>query len=312
MTSEGTGVPAPVHDARVAKLVVPTAGLGTRFLPATKAVPKELLPVVDRPALEYVVEEAAGAGIHDVLLVTGRTKRAVEDHFDVAEELERSLAAKGDDERLALVRRPTEMATVHAVRQGVPRGLGHAVLCAADHVGDEPFFVALPDMLIDDGATLLTAMADVRARHGGSVIALYEVPDEEVERYGVAAVAPVDGEQPDVVRVTGLVEKPPRAEAPSNLAILGRYLLDPAVFDLLRKTAPGRGDEIQLTDAIQELVTSGVGGPVHAVVFRDRVYDTGDKLEYLKAVVRFTTRRDDLGPAFTAWLNDFVAGRDGT
>jgi UTP--glucose-1-phosphate uridylyltransferase len=297
---------------RLSKLVVPTAGLGTRFLPATKAVPKELLPVVDRPALEYVIEEAVATGLHDVLLVTGKGKRAVEDHFDVAEELERALEAKGDHERLAMVRRSSEMATVHSVRQGVPRGLGHAVLCAAEHVGDEPFVVSLPDVLLDGGADLLLRMAAVRARHGGSVVAVYEVPGDEVEKYGVAAVDPVAGEDTDVVRVTDLVEKPARADAPSNLALLGRYLLDPAVFEVLRKTEPGRGGEIQLTDAIQELAASGVGGPVHAVVFRDRVFDTGDKLEYLKAVVRLAARRDDLGPAFTSWLHEFVAGRDGS
>ena len=310
MASNDTTAGGPA-DRPLTKLVVPTAGLGTRFLPATKAVPKELLPVVDRPALEYVVEEAVAAGLDDVLFVTGRAKRAVEDHFDVAPELERALSAKGDDARLALVRRAAEMATVHAVRQGEPRGLGHAVLCAAEHVGDSPFVVSLPDVLLDHGDALLRRMTEVRAAHGGSVIALYEVPADDVEKYGVAAVEPA-GDDPDVVRVTALVEKPPRAEAPSNLAVLGRYLLDPAVFALLRETKPGKGGEIQLTDAIQELAVTGVAGPVHAVVFRDRVFDTGDKLEYLKAVVRLTTRHDDLGPAFSAWLRDFVDGRDGS
>jgi UTP--glucose-1-phosphate uridylyltransferase len=218
------------------------------------------------------------------------------------------LAAKGDDAGLAAVRRSTGTADVSAVIQDEPLGLGHAVLCAADHVGDEAFLVSLADMLLDGGSELIAKMLEVRAARGGSVIGLYEVPRDQIEKYGCAAVEATD--DPDVVRITGLVEKPPAAEAPSNLAVLGRYLLDPSVFGLLRTTAPGRGGEIQLTDAIQELIASGA--PVHAVVFRGRVFDTGDKLEYLKVVVRFATRRDDLGPEFAAWLRDFVDGKDGS
>lgn len=293
----------------VRKVVIPTAGRGTRFLPATKAVPKELLPVVDRPALEYVVEEAARAGLTDVLLVNGPGKGAIEAHFAPAEDLEAALEAKGDAYGLSVVRRATETADVSAVIQERPLGLGHAVLCAADHVGDQPFLVSLADMVLDGGTKLVEQMVAVRERHGGSVIALYEVPEDQIEKYGVAAVEDV-GEGADVLRITGLVEKPPRAEAPSNLAIVGRYLLDPRVFDLLRETPPGRGGEIQLTDAIQALVAEGA--PVHAVVFRGRVFDTGDKLEYLKVVVRFATRSDELGPDFRAWLDDFVAGKDGS
>jgi len=296
-------------------VVIPTAGRGTRFLPATKVVPKELLPVVDRPALEYVVEEAAAAGLTDLLLVTAVGKEAVERHFTAVPELEAALAAKGDADGLAAVRRPTELASVHSVIQDAPLGLGHAVLCAAEHVGAHPFLVSLPDMLLDGGTALVEQMLAVRARYGGSVIGLYEVPADEIEKYGCAAVEPTDVD--DVVRVTALVEKPPPGEAPSNYAILGRYLLDPAVFDVLRRTQPGRGGEIQLTDAIEELVRAeaagtGTAGPVHAVVFRDRVFDTGDKLEYMKVVVRLAARRDDLGPDFRSWLGEFVAGRDGS
>jgi len=293
--------------ASVRKVVMPTAGRGTRFLPATKVVPKELLPVVDRPALEYIVEEVANAGLSDVLFVNGPGKGVVEDHFHPVPDLERALEAKGDAKGLAGVRRATELADVSAVVQEQPLGLGHAVLCAADHVGDEPFVVCLADMVLDGGTELLTHMLAVHARYGGSVIALYEVPQDQIEKYGCAAVVPTD--EVDVVRVTDLVEKPPRGEAPSNLAIVGRYLLDPAVFDLLRTTSPGRGGEIQLTDAILGLVTSG--SPVHAVVFRGRVLDTGDKLEYLKAVVRLGTRHPELGRDLADWLAVFVAGDDG-
>jgi len=284
----------------VTKAVIPAAGLGTRFLPATKASPKEMLPVVDKPAIQYVVEEAAAAGLTDVLMITGRSKRALEDHFDRVVELEDALAAKGDLERLALVRRATDLAKVHYVRQGDPRGLGHAVLAAAEHVGRQAFAVLLGDDLIDPRDPLLTRMVEVQAREGGSVVALMEVPPDTISMYGCAAVEPGGG---DVVRVTGLVEKPPADEAPSNLAIIGRYVLSPTVFDVLRETPPGRGGEIQLTDAISGLLATE---PVHGVVFRGRRYDTGDRLDYLKAVVRLAAERDDLGEPFLAWLREWL------
>jgi len=284
----------------VTKAVIPAAGLGTRFLPATKASPKEMLPVVDKPAIQYVVEEAAAAGLTDVLMITGRSKRALEDHFDRVVELEDALAAKGDLERLALVRRATDLAKVHYVRQGDPRGLGHAVLAAAEHVGRQAFAVLLGDDLIDPRDPLLTRMVEVQAREGGSVVALMEVPPDAISMYGCAAVEPGGG---DVVRVTGLVEKPAVDEAPSNLAIIGRYVLSPTVFDVLRETPPGRGGEIQLTDAISGLLATE---PVHGVVFRGRRYDTGDRLDYLKAVVRLAAERDDLGEPFLAWLREWL------
>jgi UTP--glucose-1-phosphate uridylyltransferase len=283
----------------IRKAVIPAAGLGTRFLPATKAVPKEMLPVVDMPVIQYVVEEAVRAGLTDVLMVSGRSKRAIEDHFDRVVELEQVLEAKGDTARLAAVRAASELAHIHYVRQGDPKGLGHAVLVAADHVGDEPFAVLLGDDLIDPRDRLLEEMIEVRKREGGSVVALMEVPPEQVPLYGCAAVTG-DG---DVVAITGLVEKPPVEQAPSNLAVIGRYVLSPTVFEVLRRTPPGRGGEIQLTDALQELVSLE---PLHGVVFRGRRYDTGDRLEYLKTVVRLARERDDLGPPLLEWLREWL------
>ncbi|MEU8692016.1 UTP--glucose-1-phosphate uridylyltransferase GalU [Streptomyces sp. NPDC048665] len=295
---------APPDSPRaVRKAVVPAAGLGTRFLPATKATPKEMLPVVDKPAIQYVVEEAAAAGLDDVLMVTGRHKRAIEDHFDNAFELEQALAAKGDTVRLDAVRDPARLADIHHIRQGDPLGLGHAVLCARHHVGNEPFAVLLGDDLIDPRETLLSRMLDVRERYEGSVVALMEVAPEQIHLYGCAAVE-ATGEE-GVVRVTGLVEKPAPGTAPSRYAVIGRYVLDPAVFDVLERTPPGRGGEIQLTDALQDLAT---GGTVHGVVFDGLRYDTGDKADYLRTVVRLACDRPDLGPEFRRWLGEFVAG----
>ena len=298
-----------MSDGRVTrpvKAVIPVAGLGTRFLPATKATPKEMLPVVDKPAIQYVVEEAVAAGLSDVLMVTGRNKRPLEDHFDRNVELEEALQKKGDLERLERVQASTELAEIHYVRQGDPRGLGHAVLVAAQHVGNEPFAVLLGDDLIDARDHLLAQMIDVQVQHGGSVIALMEVPQSQIHLYGCAAVT--DTDQGDVKQVTSLVEKPPAEEAPSNLAVIGRYVLSPAVFDVLRTTPPGRGNEIQLTDALQTLATMPAeqGGGVHGVVFRGRRYDTGDRLDYLKAIVRLASERDDLGPDFLSWLGEFL------
>ena len=293
--------------APITKAVIPVAGLGTRFLPATKATPKPMLPVVDKPAIQYVVEEAVAAGLEDVLLVTGRNNRSLEDHFDRAWELEAALEAKGDEYRLSRVQKSQVLADIHYVRQGDPKGLGHAVLCAARHVGDEPFAVLLGDDLIDRRDPLLPRMLEVQRAHGGSVIGLIEVDPEQVHMYGCAAVEPGDAE--DVVEVVDLVEKPQPAEAPSNLAIIGRYVLHPAVFDTLRETPPGRGGEIQLTDALKVLASTPAedGGGVRAVVFRGRRYDTGDPLVYLQATVQIASERDDLGQDFRAFLRDFVA-----
>ena len=293
----------------VRKAVIPAAGMGTRFLPATKATPKEMLPVVDKPAIQYVVEEAVAAGLEDVLFVTGRSKRALEDHFDRNHELEELLTRKGDDIRLDLVTESTDLANIHYVRQGDPLGLGHAVLMAESFVGGEPFAVLLGDDLIDPRDPVLPVMLQARARYGGSVVCLMEVPRETISLYGCPAVTDTDDAQ--VKAVSDLVEKPEVADAPSSYAVIGRYLLDPAVFAVLHETKPGRGGEIQLTDALRTLATMPVaqGGGVHGVVFSGRRYDTGDRLSYLQATIRLACEREDLGPALTAWLKAFVAGQ---
>lgn len=295
----------------ISKAVIPAAGMGTRFLPATKAMPKEMLPVVDEPAIQYVVEEAVVAGLKEIVMVTGRNKRALEDHFDRAVELEDALEKNGRLDLLAAVRESTEMARMHYVRQSHPRGLGDAVLTAAAFVGNEPFAVLLGDDLIDPRDPILPAMIAAHEHFGGAILALMEVPISEISLYGVAAIAaePADPGFENVVRVTGVLEKPPAESAPSNFAVIGRYLLPPEIFDVLKETKPGRGGEIQLTDAIAELTQrADKGGPVHGVVFKGRRYDTGDKLGYLQAVVRLAVEREDLGPSFSAWLKNFVRG----
>lgn len=292
---------------RVTKAVIPAAGLGTRFLPATKAMPKEMLPVVDQPAIQYVVAEAAKAGLSDVLMITGRSKRALEDHFDRVPSIEAALEAKGDTERLRRVQEATELGEIHYIRQRDPNGLGHAVLCAKQHVGNEPFAVLLGDDLIDERDELLSIMIDVQEKTGGSVIALMEVDPQQISAYGCADVTAV--EDADFVKVNGLVEKPAVEDAPSNLAVIGRYVLHPRVFSVLEETGPGRGGEIQLTDALETLaVAEGEGAGVHAVVFRGRRYDTGDKVSYLQAVISLASEREDIAPALVPWLKDFVSG----
>ncbi|MEO6530917.1 MAG: UTP--glucose-1-phosphate uridylyltransferase GalU [Specibacter sp.] len=291
---------------RVRKAVIPAAGLGTRFLPATKAMPKEMLPVVDKPAIQYVVQEAVSAGLTDVLMITGRNKRALEDHFDRVPVTEQLLQEKGDVDRLAAVQHATDLGEIHYVRQGDPKGLGHAVLRAKTHVGNEPFAVLLGDDLIDERDELLTAMIAVQERTGGSVVALIEVPEDKISSYGCADMTIIEGE--DYVRVNHLVEKPSIADAPSNLAVIGRYVLHPAVFEVLENTPPGRGNEIQLTDALQTLATmEGEGGGVYGVVFSGRRYDTGDKLSYLKAVVTLACENEELGLDLREWLSEFTA-----
>lgn len=290
----------------VTKAVIPAAGLGTRFLPATKATPKEMLPVVDRPAIQYVVEETIRAGLNDVLMITGRNKRALEDHFDRVPVLESQLAEQGKDALLKAVEATNELGELHYVRQGDPKGLGHAVLRGKVHVGDEPFAVLLGDDLIDEKEDLLSQMVEVQQATGGSVIALMEVPRESISAYGAAAIEAVEG-QDGYVKVTGLVEKPAPEEAPSNFAVIGRYVLSSKVFEVLENTAPGRGNEIQLTDALQTLaVGTGEGEGVYGVVFKGRRFDTGDKLSYLKANVILASEREDLGPELREWLKEFA------
>ncbi|MFE6997542.1 UTP--glucose-1-phosphate uridylyltransferase GalU [Microbacterium sp. NPDC057659] len=286
------------------KAVIPAAGLGTRFLPATKAMPKEMLPVVDKPAIQYVVEEAANAGIDDVLVIIGRNKNAISNHFDSVPELEVKLMEKGDTGRLERVMASSDIADIHFVRQGEPKGLGHAVLRARTHVGDSSFAVLLGDDLIDERDPLLVDMIAAHERTGAAVIALMEVDPASIQMYGAAAVEPTDDE--GVVRVTGLVEKPTPEDAPSNLAVIGRYVLPASVFEILERTPPGKGGEIQLTDALQELATTPGGPGVVGVIFRGRRYDTGDRVDYIKAIVQLASDRDDLGPELRPWLKEFA------
>ena len=298
----GMGKTAGTHKA-----VIPVAGLGTRFLPATKATPKEMIPVVDKPAIQYVVEEAVAAGVTDLLFVTGRNKDALENHFDRAPNLERTLAERGKHDLHQEVAELADLARIHYVRQGVPLGLGHAVSMAKEHVGDEPFAVLLGDDLVDTRTPVLPKMFETQSKFGGTVLALMEVPSDQINLYGCAAV--VETNEPDVVKVTQLVEKPQPGKAPSNYAVIGRYVINPAVFEILKDLKPGSGDEIQLTDALAKLIDlpTDQGGGVHAVIFRGKRYDTGDKLSYLKSVISIALDRDDLGSDLRTWLTKYLS-----
>lgn len=295
------------HVARVktvGKAVIPAAGLGTRFLPATKAMPKEMLPIVDKPAIQYVVEEAARAGLGDVLIITGRNKDNLMNHFDSVPELEYTLQRKGDDSKLGKVHVASELADVHFLRQGQPLGLGHAVARARKHVADESFAVLLGDDLIDERDTLLERMVAEHDERQATIIALMEVPENAIHLYGCAAVAPTD--KADVVQVTGLVEKPRKGEAPSNLAVIGRYVLRPEIFDVLDGLRPGRGGEFQLTDALHALAAGRGDAPVYGVIFGGRRYDTGDRADWIKANVLLGVAHDELGGELREWLRDYV------
>ncbi len=281
---------------RVRKAVIPAAGMGTRFLPATKAQPKEMLPVVDKPAIQYVVEEAVQAGIRDILIVTGRGKRAIEDHFDRTPELEAVLEQRGEEGLLREVRGLSEMANLHYVRQVSPFGLGHAVACAAPFVGEEPFAVLLGDDLIVGGDPAIGRMVSLFLEHGASVLAVERVPRESVSAYGVVKVEPLG---PGLYRVLDLVEKPSPEEAPSDLAIVGRYVLEPLIFSFLQHVSPGKGGEIQLTDGLRLLVRSR---PVLAWEVEGVRYDIGEKLGYIRAIIEVALHRPDTGPALRAYL----------
>ncbi|HEX2850137.1 MAG TPA: UTP--glucose-1-phosphate uridylyltransferase GalU [Acidimicrobiales bacterium] len=289
---------------RVRKAVIPAAGLGTRFLPATKAQPKEMLPVVDKPAIQYVVEEALRAGLDDILIITARGKRSIEDHFDRSWELEDELASRGKHDLLKEVRAIGEMADVHYVRQGEAKGLGHAVSMARTHVGSEPFAVLLGDDIFTERSTVLADMLAAYGRYGDGVVALKKVPRQMISSYGCPAVVDEDG---PLVRITEIVEKPAPEEAPSDLAVIGRYVLPPAVFDLLDHVEPGKGGEIQLTDALQMLVRDRA---LYGLTFEQGHYDTGNKGDYLRATVELALEREDLGPDFRAFLAD-LCRRDG-
>ncbi len=285
---------------KVRKAVIPAAGLGTRFLPATKAQPKEMLPVVDKPTLQFIIEEVVESGIEEILIITGRNKSAIENHFDRSVELELELEKKGQRELLAEVQAISKMARIHYVRQKEPKGLGHAVYCARDFVGEEPFAVLLGDDIVYGQKPCLQQMLEMYDRYQGSILGVQEVAAEHVSKYGI-----VDGEQVEegVYRVKGLVEKPDPAEAPSRVAILGRYIISPAIFGILARTKPGKGGEIQLTDALQELAGQE---SVYAYVFEGRRYDAGDKQGFLEATVEYALRRDDLREEFLGYLNRVV------
>ncbi len=293
--------------AKANKAVIPVAGLGTRFLPATKATPKEMLPVVDKPAIQYVVEEAVAAGVTDLLFVTGRNKDALENHFDRAPNLERALAERGKHDLHQEVTELADLARIHYVRQGIPLGLGHAVSMAKEHVGEDPFAVLLGDDLVDARTPILPKMFETQSKFGGTVLALMEVPSDQIHLYGCSAV--VDTDEKEVVKVTQLVEKPAAGKAPSNYAVIGRYVIHPAVFEILKDLKPGSGDEIQLTDALAKLIElpADQGGGVHAVIFRGKRYDTGDKLSYLKSVISIALDRDDLGKDLRTWLTKYLS-----
>jgi len=290
---------------RVRKAVIPAAGLGTRFLPATKAQPKEMLPLVDKPAIQYVVEEAVAAGITDILVITGRGKRSLEDHFDRSFELEYYLQEGGKLDELEEIRRIAEMADIHYVRQGEPKGLGHAVQAAAEHVGDLPFVVMLGDDIMHPKAGVLPGMLATFERFGHSVIALKEVPPQDIPSYGCAAVKPLED---NIVEIEDLVEKPAPDEAPSNLAVMGRYVFSPEILDVLAHTPAGRGGEIQLTDAIKTLAERQ---PVYGWTFRQGRFDVGNKLDYLQATVELALEREDLGPPFRKFLVERLAREQG-
>ena len=288
---------------RVRKAVLPAAGFGTRFLPATKAVPKELMPVVDRPAIEYVIEEAVRAGLDDVLLVTSRNKQAIEDHFDRHLELEQTLRERGNHEALASID-VERFGSIHSVRQSEALGLGHAVLQARDHVGDQSFAVLLPDHLLPPEDTLLRRMIELHEQTGRAVISVARVPREEVSLYGIIEGRP--SEREGVHEVTRMVEKPSPEDAPSDLAIIARYVLPPETFDLIAATEPGAGGEIQLTDALQALADRA---PILAVEHEGTHHDIGDQLGLLKATVSMAAERADLGDEFLEWLATFVRER---
>ncbi|MGH9127085.1 MAG: UTP--glucose-1-phosphate uridylyltransferase GalU [Acidimicrobiales bacterium] len=284
----------------VRKAVIPAAGLGTRFLPATKAQPKEMLALVDKPAIQYVVEEAVRSGITDILIITGRGKRSLEDHFDRSFELEYYLQEDGKHELLKEMRAIAEMADIHYVRQGEPKGLGHAVSVARQHVGNEPFAVMLGDDIMHERSGVLDSMLRVFEEKRSTVVALKEVDRQEIQFYGCATPEPVDD---NLVRILDIVEKPPIDSAPSNLAVMGRYVFPPEIFDALAEVQPGSGGEIQLTDGIKALLGEA---DVYGWTFRHGRFDVGNKLDYLRATVELALEREDLGPGFREYLSDLV------
>ncbi len=288
------------RDMKITKAVIPAAGLGTRFLPATKAQPKEMLPIVDKPTIQYIIEEAVKSGITDILIITGRNKRAIEDHFDRSIELELELESKEKYDLLEEVRSISEMVNIQYVRQKMPKGLGHAVLCAKSFVGNEPFAVLLGDDIVDSEVPCLSQLMKIHETFSASVLGVQQVDEQDVSKYGI-----VDGREltPGIYEVENLIEKPSSESAPSNIAILGRYIISPAIFEILENTEPGAGGEIQLTDALRELAKRE---QVLAYEFEGRRHDVGDKLGFLQATVEFALKKEDLRDSFTQYLRDLI------
>ncbi len=287
--------------AKVRKAVFPAAGLGTRFLPATKASPKEMLPIVDKPLIQYGVEEAMHSGIQNIIIVTGRGKSSIEDHFDVSFELEHLLESKNKTEMLSMVRSISDMIDVSYVRQKEALGLGHAVLRSKELVGNEPFAVVLSDDIISSGTPCIRQLLDVYEFYGASVLALMEVPDDQVSAYGIVDAEPVsdNGREGRLYRIRNMVEKPKGADAPSNLAIIGRYILTPEIFGCVEAIEAGSGGEIQLTDALKHMLRTR---PIYGLKFEGKRFDAGDKLGFLKATVELALERHDLGHQFRSYL----------
>lgn len=281
---------------KVRKAIIPAAGLGTRFLPATKAQPKEMLPIVDKPTIQYIIEEAVDSGIEEILIITGRNKRAIEDHFDRSIELEITLEKKEKNELLSQIKDISNMVNIHYIRQKEPKGLGHAINCARSFVGDEPFAVLLGDDIVHSDYPCLKQLIDIYDEYKTTILGVQTVPEKDVSKYGI-----IDGKfiENDVYKIKNLVEKPQKEDAPSAIAILGRYIITPEIFDILDKTKPGAGGEIQLTDALKELSSKQA---MYAYIFKGIRYDVGNKLGFLQATIEFALRREDLNNDFKNYL----------
>ena len=285
---------------KVRKAIIPAAGLGTRFLPATKATPKEMIPIVDKPTIQYIVEEAAAAGIEDILIISGRNKRAIEDHFDKSYELEEELHRKGKQELLSSVEEISNIANIHYVRQKEAKGLGHAIYCAKSFIGDEPFAVLLGDDIVDSEKPCIKQLMDIYNEYRTTILGVQKVPKHDVSKYGIIAGNQIDER---VFKVKGLVEKPEVDQAPSNIAILGRYIISPRIFEFLERATPGKGGEIWLTDALQQLMECEA---MYAYDFEGDRFDVGDRIGFLKATVDFALKREELRAEFAAFLKDRV------
>lgn len=295
------------HKMKVTKAIIPAAGLGTRFLPATKAQPKEMLPIVDKPTIQYIVEEAVASGIEDIIIISGRGKRAIEDHFDKSYELEEKLAHKGDFEMLEMVKSISNLANIHYIRQKEPRGLGHAIGCAHSFVGNEPFAVLLGDDIVESEVPCLKQLIDVFDKNQSSVIGVHDVPMEDVSKYGIVKPLTTDDNSSSVRAIESLIEKPSQDEAPSNLAIMGRYILSPEIFDILAKQEPGKNNEIQLTDALNKLNEKE---QVLAYNFTGERYDIGGKLGFVQATIDFALNRPDLHNEIKAYMEQKLKSLD--